>query len=180
MLTSCGSDDDSTNPSLTTAYFTINRNEQSLREDFIGVSNVFQDCLDPDFRLTAKWSGRYIETSEFSFNLGVMAPSVKLDIDNNLDVPITTDITEESLGTLDCGLIYQFLPGYYEFNRSVKLDNTADNINTIVDISMISESETKATYAIRGNYSLTYTDRDGQGYNIKINGEYVIHVETLK
>jgi hypothetical protein len=177
MLTGCSSDDDSSNSNLTTGYYTINRNGQSLRQDIDVYSALEREnCSDPDFRLKITYSAQYIETSEFGFSLGMVAPTLKLDIDNNLDVPINTDIINFSNG--ECILLYQFDSGYYEENYSVTLDDTADNINTIAEISMITDEATRATYAIRGNYNLTYSD--GEDYSVNISGEYVFHVDTLK
>lgn len=179
MLTSCSSDEDSSNSSLTSAFFTINRNGQSIRQDNVFfVSLEMDDCSNSGFRLTATWTGNFIETSEFNFAPGIIAPTLKTDIDNNLEVTTNIAILEEGLGSVDCVSLYQFLPLYWEENFSVTLDDSADNMNNIVEISMISDDVTKTTYAIQGNYNLTYTD--GEDYSVNITGEYVLHVDTLK
>jgi hypothetical protein len=178
VLFSCSSDDEGSDSSLTTAFFTINRNGQSLRQD-VNAYGIFwaDDCSDSDFLLDATMAIEYLETSEFEFAMGIITPNLKSDIDNNLSVNINPDVFDRA-GSIDCFLLYQFIPDYFDSNYFVFLDDAADNVNNIVEIAMISESSTDATYAIRGNYNLTYSD--GLDYSVNITGEYVLHVDTLK
>lgn len=175
----CSSDDEGSDSSLTTAFFTINRNGQSLRQD-VNAYSIFgvDNCSDSDFELDATFAIEYLETSEFEFAMGIIAPNLKSDIDNNLSVNINPDVVEGGISNIDCFLLYQFIPDYFDSNYFVSLDTAADNMNNIVEIAMISESSNEATYAIRGNYNLTYSD--GDDYSVNVTGEYVLHVDVLK
>lgn len=180
LSVSCSSSDDSDSNSSGN-FISITRNGETFNENNLayGIS-VFDNCNDSSVLLDYTSAIVYIENSEFSFSLGIAHPSDKSVFEN-----VSASVSQVNIEASDNGLLYidclndfDLIIEYSDKSSNVSLDDSANNTNTIESINLINETSTKATYGIKGNYVATYTD--GSGYNITINGSYLLHVDTLK
>lgn len=177
---SCSSSDDSDSNS-SGDYISITRNGETFNENNLAYGILgFENCNDSSVSMDATASIVYIENSEFSFSLGIAHPTDKSVFENiSASVSqINIEASDEGLGYIDCLNDFDFILNYYDESSYVSIDESANNTNTIESINLINETSTEATYGIKGNYVATYTD--GSGYNITINGDYLLHVDTLK
>lgn len=174
---SCSSDD-STNFSNQQPYFTLNREGESFNQsNVLFVSLEVDNCNEPNIRLTWTSTGNFIETSEFNFAPSIIAPTLQEEIEFASD-DLSSIVKDETVSSSNCFNTLDFLPSYWEENINVYLDNSKNNRNTIENISLISEDDTSALYAIKGKYDINYTRENNSDINLF--GEYLIHVESLK
>lgn len=175
IMVSCSSDDNDS--SSRNDHFSITRNGKTYTNNNIAYASL-EDyaCNDPNLELTATWSASYIENSEFNFSLGIILPSLESTFENGLDYS-NSQVNDNGVG-IACFNNFDFLPDYSENDKDLSLDGTANNFNKIESITKVSESGEFVVHAIKGNYQLSFSD--GNGYNVEVNGNYVLHVEALK
>ncbi|WP_028871291.1 hypothetical protein [Psychroserpens burtonensis] len=180
LLFNCSSDDDS-NSNNSENFISITRDGETFSEYNLAYS-VFgaNNCNDSNVTMDITTQIAFIENSEFSFSLAIAHPTNKSDFDNaSLSASqVNIEASDDGIGFIDCVNNFDFITNYNDNSRYVFIDDTVSNINIIENINLINETSTNATYGIRGNYQITYTD--GSDYNITITGSYLIHVDTLK
>ncbi|MEC3906120.1 hypothetical protein VOI54_03765 [Tamlana sp. 2201CG12-4] len=175
LIVSCSSNDDDSRTN--DDHFNITRNGESYTSSNLAYASLEDyDCNNSNLELTSTWSATYIENSEFSFSLGIVLPSQQTTFVNGLDYS-NSGVNDNGINAV-CFNNYDFLPDYFESGKNLSLDLSANNFNEIESVTKISESQSLVTHAVKGNYQLTYTD--GNGYNVFISGDYVLHVEAYK
>jgi hypothetical protein len=180
IFISCSGNDSNTDSGNDYMSITINGEtfkESTLAYGIQGSKDCNDDNISMDFTKVIVW----IENSKLSFHLGIAHFSDKSVFEDVglSDSQINIEASSDLITTEDCVNNFDFMIYYWDKNnRSLAIDDSVSNTNTIENINLIYETSTIATYGIRGKYKVTYSD--GAGHNITINGSYLLHVDTFK
>ncbi|RRO12331.1 hypothetical protein [Flavobacteriaceae bacterium 14752] len=185
MFISCNSSDDSnsdSNPLEGEDYMRLTRNGETYEETFMAyaIGSDYDNCADPTSDLDATLAIVYIENSEFSFTIGMAHEELKSDFDETSDsfIQVTTEVDGLGVPDSECLNNFELIMYYDETDKSLFVDDSQNNTNTIENIFVLKDSQTETEYGIQGRYEVTYTD--GSDYSITITGDYILSISTLK